>query len=274
MMTYAQADDSELVQRSREGDPDAFAALLRRHAEPLRALISRLIAAPEDAEDVLQETVLQAWQTLAQLRRPSQVRAWLLQVARNRCRDHWKLRGRAPDVLPDSGLDWHANRCGRAAGPAVAMALEALDGVSPALRQTARLHYLGGLSVAEIARGLGRPEGTIKRRLHSAREQMRGLCGLPRNEERAMGLFMIGAQPQPFPEKRPPLAIQPLPGPVPDLDWPELPNSFSPVELGDHTMWAMYEPPDWRLYNLYDQRVVREVRIHGLTGLEISSTVY
>ncbi len=274
MTRATQLDDAALVRLSCEGDPDAFVGLLQRHGEVLRALVSRLINNPEDAADVLQETVLQAWQTLGQLRAPSQVRAWLLQVARNRCRDHFKLQSKHAEMLPPADLEWHANRCGRTAGPTVPAALDALGDVTPLPREAARLHYLAGLSVAEIARSLGSPEGTIKRRLHSAREQMRDLCGIRSNEERTMSLFMIGDEPQPFPERRPAFSVKPLPGPVPDLDWPESRNYFSLVELGDHTMWAIYEPPDWRLYNVYDQRMVREVRIHGLVGLEAVNTVY
>ena len=270
-MSTTPPTDESLVQRSLEGDPDAFVALLRRHAAPVRALIGRLINDPTDAEDVLQETVLQAWLTLGQLRAPAQVRAWLVQVARNRCRDHFKRHGRQPEPVPAGDLEGPLNRAGRAAGAGVSVALEALAAVPPLLQETARLHYLGGLSVAEIARGLGCPVGTIKRRLHSAREQLRAHCGVPPREQPTMSLFLLNGHPQPFPERRPEFTVVPRPGPVPAVDWAEFRNYFSRVEPGDHTLWAMYEPPDWRLYCVYDQRVGRAVSVHGLTGREVAS---
>jgi RNA polymerase sigma-70 factor, ECF subfamily len=166
--------DDELARLSQAGDQDAFVLLLRRHGEGLRALIFRLSNSPDDAEDLLAETVMHAWVNLPALQKPDCVRAWLMQVARNRCRDHHKRQGRQPELLNDAELEFAANRFGRTAmHHRAAEVVEALGELPEALRGAADLHYLGGLTVAQVARQLGCPTGTVKRRLYEARRGIR-----------------------------------------------------------------------------------------------------
>jgi len=78
--------DAQLVQRSAEGDREAYVQLVLRHRGPLAALIRRLVSGLDDAEDLLQDTLVQGWVRIGEIRNPERVQAWLLQVARNRCR--------------------------------------------------------------------------------------------------------------------------------------------------------------------------------------------
>jgi len=273
-----QTTDAELVQRSREGDPDAFTTLVRRHGRAVTALLRRLVDRPEDVADLLQETLVQAWRDIGKLRDPDRFQAWLLHIARNRCRDYWKAQGRQPVTLEMEYLEITANRYGRACrdldNPAE-VAADALERVPLPARTTAELFYAHGLSVAEIARELQAPEGTVKRRLHEARLQMRRSLGLHK-EEKLMSLFTIDGKPQPFPEVRPALRVEPLDEPAPELHWRELRNYFTLLEpqLGDRAMWAIYDPPDWHLANLSDVRAVGQVRLHGVEGLELVEDEY
>jgi len=89
-----------------------------------------------------------------------------------------------------------------------------------------------------------------------------------------MSLFTIDDKPQPFPEVRPDLRVEPLDQPAPELHWREVRNYFSLLEMGAHSMWAMYDPPDWRLTHLMDVRTVGPVRLHGVEGLEMQEDEY
>lgn len=179
--------DAELVSRSKQGDGPAFVELMQRHGRSVAALLRRLVDRPEDLEDLLQETLLHAWRDIGRLQDPSRVRAWLLQIARNRCRDHWKAAGKALPLEPEH-LAITANRYGRTeTGCAGLMrdtdgrtedAAAALEELPSPARETAELFYAGGLSITEIARQLQCPTGTVKRRLHDARRHMRRTLGL------------------------------------------------------------------------------------------------
>jgi len=177
--------DAELVSRAVRGDGPAFGALMQRHGRPVVALLRRLVDGQEDVEDLLQDTLIHAWRDLGKLQDATRLRAWLLQIARNRCRDHWKAQGRLPVRLEAEPLEVAANRYGRAArrtDEQVEAAQEALEQVRRPLRETAALFYAEGLSITEIARQLQCPAGTVKRRLHEARRHMRHSLGLYEEE--------------------------------------------------------------------------------------------
>ncbi len=175
-----QPSDADLAVRSARGDASAFTRLLQRHARVVMSLTRRLTPNDTDAEDLFQETVIHAWADIGALRQPERAKAWLLQVARNRCRDFHKSAERRIEPTDDMALEAHANRHGRASGrdSRASDVLEALGSLPRPSQEAARRFYLAGLSIAEIARELHCPEGTVKRRLHTAREQMREQMGL------------------------------------------------------------------------------------------------
>lgn len=173
--------DATLVRRSLAGDQGAFVELVKRHEQPLAALIRYRIDDLHHAEDVFQETLLQAWRSLCQLRDPTKVRAWLLQVARNRCRDFLKSSQRRHRPTDEQTLSECLNRYGRTSGRPDEVAsdvVESLERVPAAQREVAKMFYLRGLTMAEIARRIRRPEGTVKRRLFHAREHLRRAFGV------------------------------------------------------------------------------------------------
>ena len=180
MSKTSKPSDESLVRRSTAGDRDAFAQLLRRHEQPLAALIRYNIGGGHDAEDVLQETLLQAWLGVRALRDPAKIRPWLLQIARNRCRDFIRSPQRRDRPTDPQDLSVLLNRNGRAAQAerAPAEAHEALEQVPEPEREAAELFYLHGFTIAEIAKRSRSPQGTVKRRLHDARHHMRRAFGL------------------------------------------------------------------------------------------------
>src|SRR3954453_2437766 len=85
-----------LVERAREGDADAFAALVEPHRRELQVHCYRILGSVQDAEDALQETLLSAWQGFGGFEGRSSVRTWLYRVATNRCLDALRSQGRKP----------------------------------------------------------------------------------------------------------------------------------------------------------------------------------
>jgi hypothetical protein len=76
----------------------------------------------------------------------------------------------------------------------------------------------------------------------------------------------------PFPIIRPEITITPTDEPVFDVDLREMTWWFAIPEIGDHTSWAMYDPPEWQLICWYDMQTVRPAIIHGIEGVEIDTT--
>src|SRR4051795_1666825 len=77
--------ETELVSRARRGDGSAFEAAIAPHRRELLVHCYRMLGSVQDAEDVLQETMLAAWQGFGEFEARSSLRTWLYRIATNRC---------------------------------------------------------------------------------------------------------------------------------------------------------------------------------------------
>jgi RNA polymerase sigma-70 factor (ECF subfamily) len=163
------------IRRAQEGDVDAFAELVERHAPELHRLAAAIVG-PDDAADATQEALLSAWRQLPRLHSRDSFHPWLRAILVNRCRN--VLRGRSrrlPGVLDfDRGFE------PADPGPPVDARLteqDTLDAafeiLSPDQRALLSLHYTMDLSIRESAEALGIPTGTAKSRLNGALEALR-----------------------------------------------------------------------------------------------------
>jgi len=84
--------DALLAGRAADGDTAAFEALARCHGPLMRATARRLTGTLADADDVVQESLMQAWKQLDQLRDPAAVKSWLLRIVGTRSIDHLRKR--------------------------------------------------------------------------------------------------------------------------------------------------------------------------------------
>lgn len=86
----------ELLQRAREGDREAFAALVEPYRGELQLHCYRMLGSLQDAEDALQETLLSAWIGLSGFEGRSSVRTWLYRITTNRCLNVLRASSRRP----------------------------------------------------------------------------------------------------------------------------------------------------------------------------------
>jgi uncharacterized protein len=159
--------DGELVAATLGGDRAAFEALLDRHVDRVRALAARMLG-PQDAEDAVQEALLQAFLGLDRLRDPERFGSWLYGITLNLAR----MRLRRRDPLPiDAGVVERPALDGDTDLEAVR---DALDFLPRREREAVLLHYVEGLAPHEVASLVGERAGTVRVRLHRARRRLRG----------------------------------------------------------------------------------------------------
>jgi RNA polymerase sigma-70 factor, ECF subfamily len=162
-------DEGILVARSRVGDLDAFAGLVRIHQRMIYSLAYRMTGSAGDAEDLAQETFILAHRRLETFRGTAKFSSWLYRIAINLC-----LRWRKSVLrrgLADS--EWAAESAEpSSSGNAGALVQEALAQLSPKLRAAVILTAYDGLTHAEAATLLGCAEKTLSGRLFSARSQL------------------------------------------------------------------------------------------------------
>lgn len=181
MLTVANSNEEILLSCDAQGDEKAFVQIIRPYQQALANYIRYRISDAEDAEDVFQETLVAAWLGLRRVRDPGSIRAWLMQVARNRCRDYFRAQGRQDVPAGERELEDFANRFGLHQyrhAQTVADVVEALEEAPKIERETARQFYLEGLTIAEIAAQARCPSGTVKRRLFQARHSLRAFLGI------------------------------------------------------------------------------------------------
>ncbi len=166
-----------------DGDVAAFEQLYDRHAPILYALLLRMLASPEDAQEVLQEAFVKAWNDASRYdpSRGSEL-AWLISITRSRGIDRIrsrKVRGeREKDAARDNSIrstavDGMAAVESVVAGEEQRAVRAALAEIPEAQRQALELAYFDGLSQSEIAGKLGVPLGTIKTRMQLGMRKMR-----------------------------------------------------------------------------------------------------
>jgi RNA polymerase sigma-70 factor (ECF subfamily) len=176
--------DETAVARARDGDADAFQALVERHSRYLFSVAHRLTGSAADAEDVVQEAWLKAHRQLARFEQRADVRTWLHRITVNcsidfiRARRHRELahdpadleqgplgdlgsdRQTTPDRLAESGQIQHR----------VAAAMNALTALE---RAAFTLRHVEGMSIDEIGSALGLKTSAAKHSIFRAVRKMR-----------------------------------------------------------------------------------------------------
>jgi RNA polymerase sigma-70 factor (ECF subfamily) len=175
-------EERSLIERAREGDPEALESLLERYEPQLFRFSMRMCRNREDARDVLQESLLAAARTIGNFRGDSAVSTWLYAIARSFC----IKRHRKPQ-LTDGAAPLDASEAGalqvRAPGRApddrvadrelLAAVDEAIDRLDPGYKEVLLLRDVEGLSAKEVASALEMTVPQVKSRLHRARVAVR-----------------------------------------------------------------------------------------------------
>ncbi len=172
------AKDEQLpVAAARAGDPAAWDALFHRYQLPLYSYVQELTRHEQTSLDLVQETFVKAVRHLGTLREDAKFGGWLFRIAHQLGQQHWRK------VHPVESLDavLESDLASDAENPAEELLsaeqkelfLTAIDLLPDEHRAVVLLHYLEDFDLAEIAGITGVPLGTVKSRLHHARQKLR-----------------------------------------------------------------------------------------------------
>jgi RNA polymerase sigma factor (sigma-70 family) len=165
----------------------AFPALVEAHQDRLYSIALRLLGDGRDAEEVAQDALVRALRAIERYDRERilalRLRPWLASITVNLARNRRRRADerRPPTALEpmlDAGFDVIVEERARPEDRAIRgetqrELAEALLGLAPAVRAAIVLRHVDGLSVAETAEALGRPEGTIKAQVHRGLRELR-----------------------------------------------------------------------------------------------------
>jgi RNA polymerase sigma-70 factor, ECF subfamily len=169
--------DDELVEQARAGRLDAFEVLVRRH-QGVAYRVARRLVGPDDADDVTQDAFLRAFHRLGHYRGEGSFRAWVLQIVRNTALNAIA----AQRTVPSEGIVELADA---ARGDSARTPVDQIEGrerrerleakvrlLPPAERTVLVLRDIEGLSYDEVATATESPLGSVKGRLHRARNDL------------------------------------------------------------------------------------------------------
>lgn len=168
---YGDASDQDLLARHVDGDPDAFGEIVRRHRDRLWAVALRTLGDREEAADAVQDALMSAYRAAHTFRGQSAVTTWLHRITVNACLDRArKAASRKTSPVDDTErLEQLLEPHEEASAPAERndlhrQLLEALGTLPPDQRAALVLVDMQGYPVAEAARLLDVPTGTVKSR--------------------------------------------------------------------------------------------------------------
>lgn len=183
-----------LIRRCQRGDRLAIEALIRRYQNYVYRLCYLVMRTEQDAEDMTQETFIRACRALPrfEIREGISFEAWLYRIAVNCCRSRMRRRWyqvlpwpdpaprliAEPEAQPDRMLEqgeWRNE------------ILEAVHSLGDKHRLVVILRYYAGLSNEEIARALDIPSGTVRSRLHTARQRLKVVLEQEEDRKAKMG---------------------------------------------------------------------------------------
>lgn len=166
-------DEQTLVVRAQEGDVRAFELLALRHQDALYRLAVRVMGDAGDAEDALQEALIDAWRRIGRFRGESAFSTWMYRIVTNRCLGMLRRRRPVPVEQIETPAPAHDSPERAAERDAGMAALgRALQDLSDDLRVCWVLREMEGLSYAEISEITGASENAVRGRIHRARTRL------------------------------------------------------------------------------------------------------
>ncbi len=244
-----------------------FEILLNECKNAVERFVWFKLSSKADADDILQETYLTAFQKFDTLADKSHFKAWMISIARNKCNDYYRRKAKSVDVSIDELTEQPliASRYGYVEQQDFYNTLESL---SENDKQIIDLFYIQGYDQSEISQRLNIPVGTVKSRLYTARNNFKRLY-LPDTIYRKVDKSM-----KKLPEFMPEYTITKLDKEPFSVKWEELMGWFIVPKLGEKLNWAIYDFPK-RNRTEYDEiQVIGKAEIHGIQGVEITAKQY
>lgn len=162
---------SLLIERSKQGDNEAFSRLYSVYAVDLFRFAVYMMGSREDAEDAVQEAVFSAWRNIHTLNDALSFKGWLFKILSNRCKTNLMKKNRAPDMLPVEDYTFILDDGDFSFDSAELK--EALASLTPPDGQIILLSVIGGFTSNEISEIYGMPPATIRSRQKRALEKLK-----------------------------------------------------------------------------------------------------
>ncbi len=177
-------NEENLVRRAQHRDQEAFAQLYEEHFDKIYRYITLKIGNETEAEDMTQQVFLNALQSISSFKwKGIPFAAWLFRIAHNQVVDYFRSKKRT-NVPLDESLASHNNNTQLIVEQKldVEQLISATKQLTEAQREVISLRFAGELSIAQVAKAMGKNQGAVKALQHSAIVALRNTLQVTENE--------------------------------------------------------------------------------------------
>lgn len=241
-----------------------FENLLETERVSVERFVRFRMSSKADADDILQEVFLTAYQKFPQLKNKDSFKSWIISIARNKCNDYFR-RKTASYEIPIDELTEKELSDGRHGVSVVNTVRETLSLLGDKDKQILFLYFWKEMPQSEIAKQLNIPVGTVKSRLYTAKQNFKNMY--PYRTDVSKGEYSMKKLPEFIPEYKieesteAPFAVK----------WEELMGWFLVPKLGEKMSWGMYDIPSRKCTHIYDMQVTGKAKVHGIEGVELTA---
>lgn len=240
-----------------------FETLLAQHKRVIERYVYFRISNKEDAEDILQETYLSAFQKYDNLESESYSKSWLIKIAKNKCNDYY--RKNKINTVDNTDLDMLVGKSGIGEHFEI---LEIINSLNNKDKEILNMYYFVGYSQEEISKLLDIPVGTVKSRLHTARNHFKSKYIYTPSEKQKGDISMT------LPEIMPGYKITKIDKEPFDVKCEELMGWLIVPKLNEKIEWALYNQPSGKQTERVVIKVVGRASVHDVEGVEIVANEY
>lgn len=243
---------------------DEFEQLLNQNKLAFERFVKFRISNLSDAEDILQDVYFTAYKNWGQLKEKQSFKAWVVSIARHKCNDYYRKQAKFSEIPIDNLVETELlqTRLGYAEAPFIE---DILDSLSDKDKQILHLTYWEELPQKQIAKALDIPLGTVKSRLHAAKQNFKmnytSKSNIRKDDESMSKL----------PNKLPEYKISVLSQPPFIVKCEELQGLSIIPRIGEKITWGLYDFATKQCEEFSEVCVLGKAEVHGIQGVEIRS---
>ena len=241
---------------------DEFEKLLADVSSGVERFVRYRLPSQTDADDVLQEVYLSAYRNFPNLKNKDAFKPWIISIARNKCNDYFRAKAAQMEISIEE-LSQQELSAGRLGISVVHTVRDTLDRLGDKDKQILYLYFWKELPQTEIAKLLDIPVGTVKSRLHTAKQHFKNKY--PYQTQKPKGEPTM----QKVPEYIPDYTIERLDAEPFSVRWEELQGWLIVPRVGQKLTWGMYDFPERKRTEYTEMEVIGKAEVHGIEGVEV-----
>ncbi len=237
-----------------------FEKLIDKNLSAIERFINYKIHNKDDAQDILQEVLLGAFKNFEQLKSKETFKPWIIGIARNKCNAYYRQKERNIELYIDEFFENKLTytQFGLSDDSLIE---DIFDSLSEKDKQILRLSFLENHSQSEIANILDVPIGTVKSRLHTAKQNFKQKYPYRKVDE------FMHKLPKLLPDYK---IIETDKAPF-EVECTELKGLSIIPKINEKVLWGLYNYETKKLEEYSETKVSGEIEIHGIEGVEILS---